>query len=197
MSRCSQWLAHTTRASRFRLPCQFSSRSPRWRGRRYCRKIRILQHHLPCCRNFYPGACVDCRQLSPRKRSASCGARNKTGRTGIIPKPLTASRRPLTPTLSPRGEGVSCGLSSWEEDHSGVPSPLGERVGVRGASPQRTLPFGRTTPRITGSRPACDPQRLRWAQASNGLPISGTVTFCPAMAATNWEGACAMMGKVP
>ena len=30
---------------------------------------------------------------------------------------------PLTPALTPRGEGVGCGLSSSEEDCSGVPSP--------------------------------------------------------------------------
>ncbi len=37
----------------------------------------------------------------------------------------SAVQGPLTPTLSPRGEGVRCGLSSRAEDHSGVPSPLG------------------------------------------------------------------------
>jgi very-short-patch-repair endonuclease len=34
---------------------------------------------------------------------------------------------PLTPTLSPGGEGASCGLSPKGEDNSGVPSPLGEK----------------------------------------------------------------------
>ena len=40
---------------------------------------------------------------------------------------------PLTPTLSPRGEGAGCGLVSEVEDNSGVPSPLGERDRVRGS----------------------------------------------------------------
>jgi glycine dehydrogenase subunit 2 len=49
---------------------------------------------------------------------------------------------PLTPALSPRGEGVGCG-----DGHSGVPSPLGERDRVRGSSPrlaglERTDPIG-------------------------------------------------------
>jgi ATP-dependent helicase HrpB len=50
---------------------------------------------------------------------------------------------PLTPTLSPRGEGVGRSLSSRREGvegaaaNSGVPSPLGERDRVRGASPSR------------------------------------------------------------
>ena len=45
---------------------------------------------------------------------------------------------PLTPALSPRGEGVGYGFSSGEEDYSGVPSPLGARDRVRGPSSGRS-----------------------------------------------------------
>src|SRR5208337_2829682 len=41
---------------------------------------------------------------------------------------------PLTPTLSPRGEGVGCGPLNEGRVCSGVLSPLGERAGVRGDS---------------------------------------------------------------
>ncbi|MGO9484684.1 MAG: DNA mismatch repair protein MutS [Rhodomicrobium sp.] len=44
------------------------------------------------------------------------------------------SEDPLTPALSPRGEGVGCGLSLRREDNSSVLSPLGERDRVRGSS---------------------------------------------------------------
>ena len=37
---------------------------------------------------------------------------------------LAGAKDPLTPTLSPRGEGVGCGLIHRAEDNSGVPSPL-------------------------------------------------------------------------
>src|SRR5579864_5310249 len=41
---------------------------------------------------------------------------------------------PLTPALSPRGEGVGCGPGPSVEDVSGVPSPLGEKDRMRGSS---------------------------------------------------------------
>ena len=45
-------------------------------------------------------------------------------RTTLMPNPAeNFPKSPLTPALSPRGEGVGCGLSTKEEDHSGVPSP--------------------------------------------------------------------------
>jgi adenine-specific DNA-methyltransferase len=40
---------------------------------------------------------------------------------------------PHTPPLSPRGEGVSCGLALKLESNSGVPSPLGEKGRMRGS----------------------------------------------------------------
>jgi hypothetical protein len=42
-------------------------------------------------------------------------------------------KSPLTPTLSPRGEGVGCGPSPKAEGNSGVPSPLGEKDRMRGS----------------------------------------------------------------
>ncbi len=80
-----------------------------------------------------------------------------TETSGVDLKPLTEA--PLTPALSPRGEGegaaallvdakgIARGLSYSEEGHSGVPSPLGERVGVRGSSaPNRLGGLERTGP---------------------------------------------------
>jgi nitrogenase molybdenum-cofactor synthesis protein NifE len=46
-----------------------------------------------------------------------------------------AGKDPLTPALSPRGEGAGCGSRATLEGSSGVPSPLGERDRVRGSSP--------------------------------------------------------------
>ncbi len=44
------------------------------------------------------------------------------------------AKAPLTPTLSPRGEGVCCGLVTKGEANSGVPSLLGEKDRMRGFS---------------------------------------------------------------
>ncbi len=44
------------------------------------------------------------------------------------------SEGPLTPALSPRGEGVGRGLAVSVEANSGVPSPLGEKDRMRGSS---------------------------------------------------------------
>ena len=40
---------------------------------------------------------------------------------------------PLTPALSPRGEGAGCGPIPKVEGNSGVLSPLGKRDRVRGS----------------------------------------------------------------
>ena len=68
-------------------------------------------------------------------RKLAAGWARMAGAGGVRQEPgKKAQEDPLTPALSPRGEGVGCGLSSREEDHSGVPSPLGERDRVRGSS---------------------------------------------------------------
>jgi hypothetical protein len=43
------------------------------------------------------------------------------------------AKTPLTPTLSPREEGPSCGALIEEKRNSGVPSPLGEKDRMRGS----------------------------------------------------------------
>jgi nitrogen fixation protein FixH len=48
---------------------------------------------------------------------------------------MTAIQDPLTPALSPRGEGAGCGPSPEEERNSDVLSPIGERAAVSSPSP--------------------------------------------------------------
>ncbi len=91
-----------------------------------------------------------------RSKAKSCvrfciPSRNLTlkHRSGISKPPerfALARQDPLTPALSPRGEGAGCGPSSREEVHSGVPSPLGERDRVRGSSPCHPPDFGLLIP---------------------------------------------------
>ena len=47
---------------------------------------------------------------------------------------FTAEEDPLTLSLSPRGEGTLEWSSFLDERPQPAPSPLGERVGVRGSS---------------------------------------------------------------
>jgi hypothetical protein len=46
---------------------------------------------------------------------------------------FSGKKDPLTPTLSPRGEGEGSGLLREVEGYSGVPSPLGEKDRMRGS----------------------------------------------------------------
>jgi hypothetical protein len=43
-------------------------------------------------------------------------------------------KSPLTSALCPRGEGTGRSLATGTEDNSGVPSPLGEKDRMTGAS---------------------------------------------------------------
>jgi very-short-patch-repair endonuclease len=52
---------------------------------------------------------------------------------GVLETIAATLQDPLTPTLSPRGEGAGCGALIEEERNSGVLSPLGERDRARGS----------------------------------------------------------------
>ena len=138
-----------------------------------CRKIRILSTSSTMLPQFLswrlrrlPSA------IAPQEECQLWGAKqNRAHRNNTE----TAYRFPKTPHPNPLPKGRGSKLRPLVMGRGpfrGSLAPWGEGW-VRGLSPQRTLPFGRTTPRITRRCPVSRSAAAAWSQASNGLPFSG------------------------
>jgi coenzyme F420-reducing hydrogenase alpha subunit len=112
------------------------------------------------------------------------------GRMLSLAASLNGSEAPLTPTLSPRGEGAGCGLVSKVEANSCVPSPLGERDRVRGSSEASQHDLSTASGRGLGAAEAARGRLVHAVEVADGL-----VRRYRILAPTEWnfhpEGAAA------